>query len=168
VFRPPGPAAPHFYCDKPPELPLSIKSLLNQYYPASRFPDITDEDCQTVEQNGGPDAYPEVIQGDFNDDGYRDYAVLIEEDGEAHDQHVTRPLTIPMVAFFCTPNGYRRQQVTDEGGGCLPRMPKGKRDYDYDAQPEFTYQRDTIFLQLWYGRHILLVRKRKISGYHHQ
>jgi len=134
------PASPRFHSDKSPELPLSIKSLRNQYYLGWSFPDITDEDGQTVEQNGGPDA---VIQGDFNDEGYRDYAVLTEQDAEAHDHHVTSPLTILIVAFFRTHNGYRRQQVTDEGGGCLQLMPKGQRDYD--AQGEFTYQRDTIF-----------------------
>ena len=136
---------PQFRCDQPPELPSPIKILLNQYYPGWRFPDISDEDCQTVKQNGGPDAFPELIQGDFNNDGSRDYAILIEQDAEANNQGVTRPLLIHIIAFFRTRAGYRMQQVTDEGGGCLQLMRIGEPDYDYDAQREFTYPRDTIF-----------------------
>ena len=136
---------PQFRCDLPPELPLPIKTLLNRYYPGWRFPDISDEDCQIAKQNGGADAYPELIQGDFNDDGFRDYAILIEEDAEANNKGVTRPLIIEIIAFFRTRDGYRMQAVTYEGGGCLLVMRKGQPDYDYDAQREFIYQRDTIF-----------------------
>ena len=158
------PITPKFHCDQPPELPHSIETLLNQYYPGWRFPDISNEDCQMVKQNGGPNAYPEMIQGDFNDDGYRDYSVLIEQDVKANDQRVTRALIIPLVAFFRTRGGYRMQQVTDEGGGCLQLMPKGTRGYDYDAQREFTYPRDTIFSGFGMGGTSYLYENRKFRA----
>ena len=134
-----------FHCDQSPELPLPVKVLLNRSYPHWRFPEVSEEDCQIVKENGGPDAHPELIKGDFNDDGLADYAVLIEQDAEANDRGVMRPLIIRIVAFFRNRDGYRMQEVTGEGGGCLQLMPKGGRDFDYEAQRDFTYQHETIF-----------------------
>src|SRR5882762_595693 len=68
-----------FRCDHRPDLPFPVKVMLDKHFPGWKFPEISDEDCQTVKQWDGPDAYPELIQGDFDGDGQIDYAVLIEQ-----------------------------------------------------------------------------------------
>jgi len=135
---------PVYRCDETPALPLPIKVLLNRQYPEWEFPEVSDEDCYSVRNCGGPEAYAQMIKGDFNDDGRLDYAVLIQQNAQANDKGVARPLIVHIVAFFRKPKGYEMRPVTSEGGSCLILMHKGTGDYDYEAQREFTYPRDTI------------------------
>jgi len=137
-------ALPVYRCDATPELPLPIKVLLNLNYPGWEFPEVSEDDCQAVRECGGPDAYAQMIKGDFNDDGHLDYAVLIQRGAEANDKGVAKPLRVDIVAFFRKGGGYKMYQVTSEGGSDLILMPKGTTDYDYEKQREFTYPRDTI------------------------
>lgn len=85
-----------------------------------------------------------MIKGDFNDDGLMDYAVLIQQSAEANDKGVAKPLSVQIVAFFRKTGGYKMYPVTSEGGNDLILMPKGASDYDYGAQQDFTYPRDSI------------------------
>ncbi len=133
-----------YRCDETPVLPLPIEVLLNRNFPGWSFPELSDDDCYSVKQSD-PQAYAQLIKGDFNDDGRVDYAVLIQQGAEANDKGVARPLIIHIVAFFRKPDGYKMQPVTSEAAGCLMLMRKGESDYDYEAQREFTYPRDTIF-----------------------
>ncbi|HEY3104107.1 MAG TPA: hypothetical protein VGJ69_10970 [Pyrinomonadaceae bacterium] len=135
---------PVYRCDETPDLPLSIKVLLNRYYPGWSFPDVSEDDCYSVKQSGDPQAYAQLIKGDFDDDGRLDYAVLIQQGAEADDKGAVKPLIVHTVAFFRKPNGYKMHPVTSEAAGCLMLMRKGETDYDYEAEREFTYPRDTI------------------------
>ena len=119
--------------------------MLDGYFPNWRFPDVSDEECETAKRFSGPHAHPEMIRGDFDADGRMDYALLIEQDPEANDRSVVVPMKFYIVAFFNKNHRYRMQVVTDEGGESLLLMRKGDRDYNYDLQREFTYVRDTIF-----------------------
>jgi len=132
-----------FSCKKP-RLPTPIKVLLDKRFSGWEFPEISDDDCQIVKQTGGPDAYPELIQGDFDGDGRLDYAVLIEESSNNHEKGIVVYPDIYIVAFLNRHQGYKMTIVTREGGGCLQVMPKGEGDYDYEAEREFTYSNDTI------------------------
>lgn len=136
---------PVYRCDEIPDLPLPIKVLLNRNFPGWSFPEVSEDDCYTVRENGGAEAYAQLIKGDFNDDGRVDYAVLIQQGAEADDKGAVKPLIIKIVAFFRKPDGYKMHQVTSEGGSCLMLMGKGGSDYDYEAQRHFTYPRDAIF-----------------------
>ncbi len=134
-----------FRCDTKPELPLSIKVLLDKHFPGWQFPEVSDDDCQDVKTWGGKDAYAQLIQGDFNGDGWDDYAVLIKDDWQVDDKRrVLTPGDVLIVAFLSKRGGFNMKMVTHEGGGCLQLMRKGETDYDYEAQREFTYKYDTI------------------------
>ena len=133
-------------CDDPPDLPKGIRFLLDRTYPGWQFHVPADDDCQIVKTWGGENAYAQLIQGDFDDNGQLDYAVLIDdlqrmrkEEPNAHRPYVY------LVSFLARRNRYRLQVVTFEGGGSLQLMRKGLSDFDYGAQREFTYPRDTIF-----------------------
>lgn len=136
---------PVYKCDKTPDLPLPIEVLLNRNFPDWSFPEVSEDDCAAVRECGGPEAYAQMIKGDFNGDGRTDYAVLIQQSAEANDKGIARPLIVHIVAFFRKPGGYKMQPVTSEGGNALILMPKGGEDYDYEGQRNFTYPRDSIF-----------------------
>lgn len=142
---------PVYRCDKTPDLPLPIDVLLNRYFPGWDFPEVSADDCYSIRENRGPEAYAQVINGDFNDDGRLDYAVLIQQRAEANDRGVARPLAVQIVAFFRKADGYRMYPVTSEGGSCVMLMRKGGTDYDYEKQREFTYPRDAIFSGIGMG-----------------
>jgi len=142
---PPETSLPVYKCDKTPDLPLPIKVLLNRNFGGWSFPEVSEDDCGAVRECGGPDAYAQMIKGDFNDDGLTDYAVLIQQSAEANDKGVAKPLIVHVVAFFRKPGGYKMHQVTSEGGSALILMRKGESDYDYGAQRDFKYPRDSIF-----------------------
>jgi hypothetical protein len=136
---------PVYKCDKTPDLPLPIKVLLNGNFPGWSFPEVSEDDCHAVRECGGLEAYAQMIKGDFNDDGLMDYAILIQQSAEANDKGVAKPLIVQIVAFFRKPGGYKMNHVSSEGGGSLILMRKGGSDYDYEAQRDFTYPRDSIF-----------------------
>jgi hypothetical protein len=136
---------PGYRCDELPDLTLPLKVLLNRNYPGWEFPEVSDDDCYAVRECGGPQAYAQMIKGDFNDDGRLDYAVLIEQAAESDDRGVAKPLRVSIVVFFRTRTGYKMYPVTSEGGSALILMHKGTTDYDYEKQRDFTYPRDTIF-----------------------
>ena len=144
-------AFPVYRCDKTPELPLPIQVLLNRNYHEWDFPEVSEDDCYAVRECGGPDAYAQLIKGDFNDDGLLDYAVLVQMRAEANDKGVAKPFRVDIVAFFRKADGYKMYPVTSEGGGALILMRKGTTDYDYEKQREFTYPRDAIFSGIGMG-----------------
>jgi len=137
-------SVPVYECDKIPDLPLPIKVLLNRNFPDWSFPEVNEDDCYAVRECGGLDAYAQMIKGDFNDDGLMDYAVLIQQSAEANDKGVAKPLRVHIVAFFRKAGGYKMHLVTSEGGSDLILMRKGEPDYDYEAERDFTYPRDSI------------------------
>jgi hypothetical protein len=138
-------------CEATPELPRPIEVLLDRNFPGWQFPSVSDDDCQSVKSWGGRDAFPQLIQGDFDGDGRLDYAVLIEEESGTDDRGLVNRPDVYIVAFLAKRNEYRMRIVTHEGGGCLQLMRKGDRDYDYEAQREFTYVHDTIFSGMGMG-----------------
>ncbi len=135
---------PVYKCDKTPDLPLPIKVLLNGNFPGWSFPEVSEDDCYAVRECGGFEAYAQMIKGDFNGDGLQDYAVLIQQSAEANDKGVAKPLIVHIVAFFRKAGGYKMHLVTSEGGSDLILMREGEPDYDYEAQRDFTYPRDSI------------------------
>ena len=99
-----------------PELPLWMKRRLNKSFPGWKFPDVSEEDCQTVKDWGGPDANPYVIRGDFDGNGELDYALLIARCELTDDHCLTSPAKIYIVAFLRKPERYKLQVVTRDGG----------------------------------------------------
>src|SRR5437868_11985534 len=95
-------------CDTKPGLPFSIKVLLDKNFPGWQFPEVSDDDCQSVKTWGGKDAYPQVIQGDFDGDGQSDYAVLIDVNSGTDEQGrlAYRP-DVYIVAFLARSDGYQ-------------------------------------------------------------
>jgi len=134
---------PTWRCDVTPKLPHAIKVLLDKSFAGWQFPEVSDDDCQSVKTWGGKEAYAQLIQGDFDGDGRLDYAVLIEY-GSIRDRGVVIAARTYIVVFLHDQNKYKMKIVAREGGGCLQLMRKGDSDYDYEAQREFTYQQDTI------------------------
>src|SRR5438477_10980131 len=71
-------AETNWRCDSTPKLPHAIKVLLDKSFPGWQFPEVSDNDCQSVKTWGGKEAYAQLIQGDFDGDGGLDHAVLIQ------------------------------------------------------------------------------------------
>lgn len=141
TIAPENSAAKTVSCEKTPDLPATIKALLDRRFPAWRWPVVDDEECQTV-KNG---VRPTMIQGDFNGNRRIDTAVLIEVESASAARAQITPPRIYVVVFLKKQYRYQMKIVTNDGGASLQLMHKGDRDYDYEAQREFTYKRDTIF-----------------------
>lgn len=146
-----GTPNPVYRCDEAPKLALPIQVLLNRTFIDWSFPQVREDDCYSIRENGGPDVYPHLIKGDFNDDGREDYAVLIQQGARVTNGGAVKPLIIHIVTFFRRPDGFQMHHVTDKGGGSLILMRKGETDYDYEKQREFTYPRDALFSGMGMG-----------------
>jgi hypothetical protein len=131
-------------CNREAKLPIRIKTLLDRNFPGWRLHEVTTEDCEWVKMSRGKFAYPQIVQGDFDGNGWLDYALLIDYYTATDDRTLELPPTVYMVAFLATSNLYGMQVVSHEGADYLTMMPKGSEDYDYQAQREFTYALDTI------------------------
>lgn len=155
TFGPPehlGTPDPQYRCDRAPELTLPIEVILNRNFPGWSFPLVSEDTCFGVKEGGGPDASAHLINGDFNDDGRADYAVLIQQGARADDSgSAVKPTVVHIVAFFRKPTGYQMYHVTSGGGDSVILMRKGESDYDYERQREFTYPRDAIFSGIGMG-----------------
>ena len=138
-------------CESAPELPSPLKTLVDKYFPGWTFPQVDDEDCQTIKQRGGPDAHPALIEGDFDGNGRMDYAVLIQHGAINDGRGIVANPDAYIVAFLNRHDGYRMRIVTREAGSCLQVMRRGETDYDYDGQREFAYRHDTIFSSMGMG-----------------
>lgn len=78
---------------------------------------------------------PNLINGDWNGDRAKDYAILIKP---------RRNAASIVVIFVRTRTGYR--DFVAEGGDYLQLFKKGEKDYSYDWDKNFIYQNDAIFV----------------------
>jgi hypothetical protein len=84
---------------------------------------------------------PNLIKGDWNNDGKSDYAVLLERKNKfASDANL-------IVAFLKRGNGYGYFPL--EGNDCLMSVKKGSKAYDFEKQKSFRYRTDGIFSYIW-------------------
>ena len=82
-----------------------------------------------------------LITGDWNGDGKRDYAVLLERKNKsAADANL-------IVAFLKRGNGYGYFSL--EGSDCLMSVKKGSKAFDFEKQKSFRYRTDGIFSYIW-------------------
>lgn len=88
---------------------------------------------------------PNCINGDFNDDGQKDYVVQIAQDDSLHSKHL-------FIAFLATEKGFKHHILETNPGyrdHYLWLSKKGTTDYDYDSQSEFTFPTDAITIVIW-------------------
>ena len=136
--------------------------LLNRNHSGWEVPEVSEDDCYSIRENYGKEAYAQVIKGDFNDDWLQDYAVLIQHNVDANDKGVAKPFLIQIAAFFSKGDGYKMHDVTARGGSCLMLMRKGETDYHYESQSI-----RAIRFSRGLGGMSYVVRIWEISSYHH-
>lgn len=96
-------------------------------------------------KNKFPD-HPNLIRGDWNGDGRRDYAALIHYGREKSNSGESL-LSYFVVAFIKRTRGYSYYKL--EGGDYIQKMKKGERGYDYNRDRNFIYKNDAIFSGIW-------------------
>jgi hypothetical protein len=84
-----------------------------------------------------------LINGDWNGDRKKDYAILIEY-GRARRGDGSYEPTAWTIAFVKQKNGYSFHKI--DGGDSIFLMKKGERDYNYETGKNFTYKNDAIFV----------------------
>ena len=123
-------------------IPSKIVEMLDREYPKWKIAEVS-EDVREYFKTKGITRHPNVVSGDFNDDGLLDYALLIKPDAlkdrrmviaflnrdGSFDSYVLQSKLRP---DFSAPEVY------------LWLFRKGERDYDYDADRYFHYPRDSI------------------------
>src|SRR5262249_42009405 len=131
-------------------LPAPVSSALDQMHPAWGVAGVSEDVRTAVGAHLGPT--PNVIVGDFDGDGRRDVAVLIEY--RSVDQS-NRSFTdySEVIAFLDTRHGYEPIRLGDripepDHERYLTLQKRGAQGYDFEANKKFSYPHDSI--GLWF------------------
>lgn len=116
----------------PDELPTPVRAMLNRRFLGWKFSDVSPEVRQFFKENMRG-ASPVVISGDFDGNGRRDYAVLVQRRARYY-----------LVIFLRRTANYKMYVIKDPNGEYLCLARKGTRDYNYNEQKEITYANDAI------------------------
>ncbi|MCU1264472.1 MAG: hypothetical protein JWM21_790 [Acidobacteria bacterium] len=125
-------------------LPASLKFDLDRKFPGWRYLTVDDEISSFLRENVSPYARPNLISGDFDGNGDRDYAALIEHKNSSGKTGSPDESPVSLVIFLRTVTGFK-MHVLDPEGDYLVSMKRGAWDYDFEAQRYFTYPHDAIF-----------------------
>jgi hypothetical protein len=132
-------------CEPAPELPSAIKSALDSRFPGWQFPAVSEDICKFLKDYVARDARPELISGDFDGNGRRDYAALVQHGTVTNSEGMPIGHNVYVIAFLKKGSRFKMYIADPEGGEYLVLMRKGKRDYDYETNRYFTYANDGIF-----------------------
>lgn len=116
----------------PEKLPASVRVMLNRRFSGWKFSEVSPQVRQFFRENmRGPS--PVVISGDFDGNGRRDHAVLVQRRTRCY-----------LIVFLRRTADYKMYVVKDPNGEYLSLARKGSRDYNYNEQKEITYANDAI------------------------
>lgn len=115
-------------------LPKTCRQILNKKFSGWKFADVP-KDIKDYHKERKFPFEPNLIKGDWNGDGAKDYTVLIKPKKNSSNL---------AVAFLRTKTGYKH--FVFEGGHYIQLFKKGEKDYSYDADKNFIYQNDAIFV----------------------
>jgi lipoprotein-anchoring transpeptidase ErfK/SrfK len=128
------------------ELPGTIISTLDKNYPGWKFPDVS-ENIIKYFRTAKSIYDPNLIWGDFNADGTKDYAVQI-----------THGDLMKVIAFLSRDSDFDSYVLTSGSRSdssaietYLSFFKRGEQDYDYDADEYFLYPRDSIGV-MYFGK----------------
>jgi hypothetical protein len=136
------------------DLPRAITLRLDAEYPGWQIASMSEESAGYWRQEY-PDKPANVLRGDFDGNGLRDYAVLIAYPDATADGH---PLQFRRaLVFLRTRTGFRSVLLT-ESILVVPReelhfwpVPKGAKGEDLNTNRAFIYERDAIAVLLDHG-----------------
>ncbi len=146
------------------QLPPMIVSMLDHKYPGSaaeHFPgwklaEVSERELQQLRDKRLNAAHPAFIIGDFDGNGFEDYAVLIwYGDMLGKNEKVASPLS-HLIAFLGQNKGYKMIELNHgifwperidpqaKGYKFLTLGKKGETRYDWDTGKRITYVRDIV------------------------
>jgi hypothetical protein len=106
--------------------------MLNRRFSGWKFNEVSPEVRQFFRENMRG-ASPVVIGGDFDGNGRRDFAILVQRRARYY-----------LIVFLRRTADYKMYVVKDPNGEYLSLARKGSRDYNYNEQKEITYANDAI------------------------
>jgi|GEM_PF-471579 len=121
------------------ELPGAVVSALDRNYRGWKFSNVSEDVIKAAKSVHDPN----VIWGDFNADGAKDYAVQITR-GDPRDDRVVIAFLSRDNSFdpYILESGLRPDFSPTESCLCLYR--KDQEDYDYDTDRHFRYPADSV------------------------
>jgi len=129
------------------DLPVSLGSLLDREYPGWSFAKAHPDFSSLLKEKG---MFPNLVFGDYNQDGHRDYAVRIEY----HQQAIRRAAIIafvsegagfvPHVIRAYEENPAPEKSLSYSYYSYLYPQPRGTTDYDYELEKEFVFEKDAF------------------------
>lgn len=121
---------------KLPHVPPALRAMLDREYKGWHLAEVSQE-VKAYFARERVTFSPNLLVGDFNGDGKRDYALLIE--------HHSRLVVLVFVnrGRSCTRHVLETLPKGDVSV-YLWLFRKGEKDYDYEARKEFTYRIDAI------------------------
>jgi hypothetical protein len=128
-------------------LPVECRKILDRNFRGWKFKKIPADIQKFLRENYSKNADGKIISGDWNSDGKKDFAVLINHGSETLNDGTKLPRNIA-VAFMRAGKSYK-YFVLDTFGDYLAFEKKGSKDYDYESQSGFKYANDAIAVGLW-------------------
>jgi hypothetical protein len=123
------------------ELPIAARRILDKKYLGWKFPEVNDEIRQFLKKS---DEELNLVQGDFDGNGWQDYALKIAHGIEYDNGGRAYPKT-HFIALLQKAGKYKLHIVdTDGGGDFLAVWKKGDRGYSYETQKHFIFANDAV------------------------
>lgn len=132
-------AAATSWAQTPADLPSPLRAALDREYPAWSFGSIHPE---VLSYFKGKRRFPNLIAGDFDGDGNRDYAVKI-----ATTQNAARVQRI--IAFLRRGKDFLPHVLDTAPENSITFLwlaAKGTKGFDHESEKEFVYKNDAVTL----------------------
>lgn len=129
------------------ELPDDCRKILDKNFRGWKYKAISADIKKFLQKNDAKNAAGNFISGDWNGDGKRDFAVLINH-GTVTLNGGTKPERDVSIAFVRDRQSYK-YFVLDTFGDYLAVDKKGATAYDYETQSNIKFDNDAIFVGIW-------------------
>jgi hypothetical protein len=133
-------------CAQREELPPDVTLILDTKYPGWRFSQVNDDVRQFFKERF-PNAYPNLVKGDFDGNGKTDYAVLIEHTNfDKTGKSFTH--VVETLAFLRKGDGYRLYVLEESKPADLELYlnlaRRGEEGSDFQTEKKYRYANDSI------------------------
>ncbi len=133
-----------------PALPSAVRASLDQHYPGWKFPTVSPlvtDLFVSWESRPTTAGLPHLIEGDFDRDGKRDYAVLIVHGNVFNAAGVPFERREKLIVFLRRGRGYQSRLLSSEGFNSevyLGQQHRGDVVYDLATDRTFVCEKDAI------------------------